>query len=237
MNKSQFDKLSENYFNIKGGYVHKYYAKKKVNTIKKYVGQDFSVLDVGCGVGEHAKLLKTITRKIYGIDISSEMVNSANNNLGGTFAMIGDATRLPFPDSSFDIAYTSNTLHHVKELDNIKNTISEMARVTKKYVIIFELNSKNPFCKYLLFRLCPYDTGEERIPPKKEIINIANEVGLDVVEVINQSFMPMFCPKLLMPLFSKIEIILENIIPWISVGIVYVLEKRGNHTSNKNQMC
>ena len=226
MIENQFDKLGDDYFNIKGGHVHIHYAKRKAETIKRYLAPDFSVLDVGCGVGEHSRLLKNDCKRIYGIDLSLEMVKSANNNLGGTFAMRGDATKLPFRDSSFDVIYTSNTLHHIKELDRIRDAISEMARVTKKYIVIFEFNSKNPFCKYLLFKLCPYDTGDERIPSKKEVIKIAKESGLCVVEIIQQSFMPMYCPKCLMPLFSRIEIILERIIPQISVGMVYILEKR-----------
>ena len=174
-------------------------------------------------MGEHVKLVRENCKNICGIDLSLEMVKSANKNFDVTFASMGDATRLPFKDSSFDVVYTSNTLHHIKDLISIKNTISELARVSKKYIIIFEVNSMNPFCKYLLFRLCPYDRGDERIPTKTDMKTIFEELGLKDVNIIHKSFMPMFCPKFLMPFFFHFERILEKIIPAISVGMVYII--------------
>jgi len=224
MATSQFDELGDEYFNISGGHVHLYYAEKKAEIVNNYLTDNFLVLDVGCGAGEHAKLVRGKCKNICGIDLSLEMVKSANKNVDVTFASPGDATRLPFKDSSFDIAYTSNTLHHIKDLTSIKNTISELARVANKYIIIFEFNSMNPFCKYLLFKLCPYDTGDERIPTKKEMKTIFEDLGLSDVNIIHNSFMPMFCPKFLMPFFCYVERILEKIIPAISVGIVYIIK-------------
>ncbi|MCK4499993.1 class I SAM-dependent methyltransferase [Candidatus Babeliales bacterium] len=226
MNKTQFDRLGEDYYNIKGGHVHLYYTEQKVKLLEKFVKPGYSVLDVGCGVGVHARLLKENTNcNIYGIDYSKEMVRSANKNLGGSFMIKGDATKIPFKDSSFDVVYTVNLLHHLIKHKAIEHAIVEMARVSKKYIIIFEFNSKNPFCKYILFKVCPYDTGDERIPSKKEITQIAYEDGLVVKEVIHKSFMPMFCPKSLMPFFSRGERILERVIPWVSVGMVYIIQK------------
>lgn len=224
MATNQFDELGDEYFNISGGHVHLYYAEKKAEIVNKYLADDFLVLDVGCGAGEHAKLVRENCKNICGIDLSLEMVKSANKNVGETFASLGDATRLPFKDSSFDVAYTSNTLHHIKDFNSIKNTISELARVSKKYIIIFEFNSMNPFCKYLLFKLCPYDTGDERIPTKKEMKIISEELGLSDITIMHKSFMPMFCPKYLMPFFSHVERILETMVPAISVGMVYIIK-------------
>ena len=224
MATSQFDELGDEYFNISGGHVHVYYAKKKATIINNYPADDLLVLDVGCGVGEHAKLVKGNCKNICGIDLSLEMVKSANKNVGVFFASQGDATKLPFKDSSFNVVYTSNTLHHIKDLNSIKNTISELARVSKKYIIIFEFNSMNPFCKYLLFRLCPYDRGDERIPTKKEMKSIFEQLGLSDINIIHKSFMPMFCPKFLMPSFCYVEQILEKIMPSISVEMVYIIK-------------
>ena len=227
MSEKQFDRLGENYYNIKGGHVHLYYTKQKVAILKKIIKPDFSVLDVGCGVGQHAKLLieGESCKQIYGMDYSRQMVKSANKNMGRQFALRADALAIPFKDSSFDVVYTSNLLHHLIEREKVKSAVQQMARVSKKYLIIFEFNSQNPFCKYFLFKICPYDTGNERIPTKKEIIQIAKDTRLVIHKIIHKSFMPMFTPKSLMPLFSKIERILEKVIPWISVGMVYVLEK------------
>jgi len=226
MSEKQFDELGEDYYNIKGGHVHLYYTEQKVEILKNYVGIDSRCLDVGCGVGLHSKMLQEKKNcYVYGIDISESMVKSANKNLGGGFIALGSVTNIPYRDSTFDVVYTVNVLHHLIDHNIIARAIEEMARVSKKYVIIFEFNSKNPFCRYILFKICPYDTGNERIPSKGEIVKIAKERGLSIKEIKYKSFMPMFCPKMLMPVFSRLEDILENIIPWMSVGMVYILEK------------
>ncbi len=116
----------------------------------------------------------------------------------------------------FDVVYTVNVLHHLIEHNTIAKAITEMARVSKKYVIIFEFNSKNPFCRYISFKVCPYDSGNERIPSKREIIDIANEINISVKEVRYKSFMPILCLKALMMFFIKLEALLEKIIPWMS---------------------
>lgn len=226
MSEKQFDELGDDYYSIKGGHVHLYYTKQKVEILNNYAGSDSKCLDVGCGVGLHSKMLREKKGcRVHGIDLSRSMVASANKNLAGSFAVLGSATQIPYRDSSFDVVYTVNVLHHLIDHGVISGAIEEMARVSKRYVVIFEFNSKNPFCRYVLFKVCPYDSGNERIPSKGEVIGIAREKGLTVKEVKYKSFMPMFCPKPLMPFFSWLEGVLEHIIPWMSVGMVYVLEK------------
>jgi ubiquinone/menaquinone biosynthesis C-methylase UbiE len=226
MSEKQFDEIGDDYYNIKGGHVHLYYTEQKVEILKNYVDVDSKCLDVGCGVGLHSKMLREEKSCcVYGIDLSQNMVKSANKNIEGPFAVLGSATKIPYRDSSFDVVYTVNVLHHLIDHAIIASAIEEMARVSKRYVVIFEFNSKNPFCRYILFKFCPYDSGNERIPSKGEVINIAKKNGLSIKEVKYKSFMPMFCPRIFMPFFSRLEGILEYIIPWMSVGIIYVLEK------------
>ncbi len=226
MSNEQFDALGEGYYGIKGGHVHLYYTRQKVDVLKKIVQDGSLCLDVGCGTGLHAKLLKENKRcDVYGMDLSNSMARSANKSIGVPFALRGSAVGIPYKDNTIDVVYTINVLHHLVDRDVIERAISEMARVSKRYVVIFEFNSKNPFCKYLLFKVCPYDSGKERIPPKGEVIRAAIDSGLTVQESRYMSFMPMMCPKVLMPYFTKLETILEKIVPWMSVGMVYVLEK------------
>lgn len=223
-NKNQFDGLGEDYFNIPGGHVYLYYARRKVELLSHMVDTNFSVLDVGCGAGEHAKLLKKFCNTVYGVDASTNMVKASNNNFGCGFAVKADSAYLPFRDSSFDLVYTSSLLHHVKDSVRIDRTISEMVRVSKKTICILEFNSFNPFVKYLLFKLCPYDAGDERIPSKKEVIESLRNNNLKTIDVRHVFFMPMYAPKFLMPVFSKIESIFEKIIPIFSVEILYISE-------------
>jgi ubiquinone/menaquinone biosynthesis C-methylase UbiE len=235
MSEKQFDDLGDDYYSIKGGHVHLYYTEQKVNILKDYTDKDSRCLDVGCGVGLHSKMLREKKNcRVYGMDLSKSMVKSASKNLDGSFVLLGSATKIPYRDSSFDVVYTVNVLHHLIDHVTISKAIEEMVRVSKRYIIIFEFNSKNPFCRYLLFKICPYDSGNERIPSRGEVINIANENGLCIKEVMYKSFMPMFCPAPLMPFFTKLEVVLEKVIPWMSVGMVYILEKKECQNNNSN---
>jgi ubiquinone/menaquinone biosynthesis C-methylase UbiE len=81
------------------------------------------LIEVGCGVGAQTEILleRFPQLKIQGIDFASEQVERARTRLkdalsAGRVAFdIGDATKLPYPDSSFDGAWVTWFLEHVKE--------------------------------------------------------------------------------------------------------------------------
>src|SRR5262245_2379538 len=76
------------------------------------------VLDVGTGPGV---LLVELARRrpdlsLIGVDLSADMVAAANRNLqpyaDRARVQVGDATRLPFPDASYDLIVSSLSAHH-----------------------------------------------------------------------------------------------------------------------------
>jgi ubiquinone/menaquinone biosynthesis C-methylase UbiE len=226
MSKNQFDELGEGYYDIRGGHVHRYYTDQKVKVLKSYVSSGDSCLDVGCGVGLHSKLLKDEAGcVVHGIDVSQSMVDSANKNLGEGFAIRASAIEIPYRDNSVDVSYTVNVTHHLIRPEAVEKAIAEMARVSRKKVLIFEFNPLNPFCRYLLFKVCPYDNGDERIPSRKEMVEAARMAGLKTNKIRHMSFMPLLCPRFLMGPISRIEPLMEKTIPWMSVGMVYILDK------------
>ena len=98
------------------------------------------VLDVGAGFGRHAFEVARRGAQIVALDYGeAEMVSTRStvaamveageipaDRFGG--ALRGDATRLPFPDHSFDVVITSEVLEHIQ--DDV-SAISEMCRVLK----------------------------------------------------------------------------------------------------------
>ena len=63
----------------------------------------------------------------------------------GKERVIADATALPFPSGSFDLVFCWELLHHVPEP---WRALSEMARVSRRYVLFFEPNPLN-FAQFL----------------------------------------------------------------------------------------
>ncbi|MCE7530605.1 class I SAM-dependent methyltransferase [Polynucleobacter sp. IMCC 29146] len=88
------------------------------------------VLDIGCAKGFLVKDLMKICPglEVFGIDISSYAVMHCEPEVIGRLH-VGDARHLPFPDNSFKVALSINTIHNFDRSECI-GAIQEMQRVT-----------------------------------------------------------------------------------------------------------
>jgi ubiquinone/menaquinone biosynthesis C-methylase UbiE len=98
-----------------------------------------TVLDVCCGSGMISEYYSGRGAHVTGMDLSPEAIDRAKTrarkyNFQAEFR-VGDATRLPFSDKSFDIVSVHDGLHH---LEDPKRTVMEMTRVARKGIIIIE---------------------------------------------------------------------------------------------------
>lgn len=96
------------------------------------------VLDVGAGFGRHVFECARRGADVVALDYAEDEVVETLATLDGMVesgeiaearfkgVMRGDATRLPFPDSTFDVVITSEVLEHIQ--DDI-TAITEMVRV------------------------------------------------------------------------------------------------------------
>ena len=104
-----------------------------------------SVIEVGCGGGHHSIDLAKRGFDVTAIDLSMNALFSANklaeHNEQDILFLCGDIKCLPFEDNEFDICFCSLILHHFIGLDMI---IKELARVTRKHFIAFEVNALDP---------------------------------------------------------------------------------------------
>lgn len=96
------------------------------------------ILDVGCGKGF---LLHDFTRVVAGaraagLDVSRYAVEHAQEEVR-PLLQVGDAARLPFPDRSFDLVVSVNTLHNLRNFD-LFSALREIERVAAgpKYVVV-----------------------------------------------------------------------------------------------------
>lgn len=98
-----------------------------------------SVLILGCGAGREFALMARVCRQISGLDVSSELLESAVRNhtllgLSGDIVRF-DGRRIPYKDRQFDVVMSHHVLHHVR---NPLPLMSEMWRVARREVAIHE---------------------------------------------------------------------------------------------------
>jgi len=89
------------------------------------------VLDVGCGTGTNLMLYHEAGCNVFGIDLSPTMVEVAQKKLGDRAEIrLGDASKMPYSDDSFDLVTGFLTLHEMPSQIR-PAVISEMVRVMK----------------------------------------------------------------------------------------------------------
>lgn len=87
------------------------------------------VLDVGCAKGFLVKDLMKVCPglEVFGLDISEYAVMNCEPEVVGRLH-VGNATRLPFPDRSFEAVISINTVHNL-ERDGAIQALREMERL------------------------------------------------------------------------------------------------------------
>jgi SAM-dependent methyltransferase len=91
------------------------------------------VLDYGCGNGDFSRVLAGRGARVYGIDISPQLIEQARADAakmgmdGSLRFFVGDAHHTPFDDASFDYVLGNGALHHL----DLEKAYAEIARVLK----------------------------------------------------------------------------------------------------------
>lgn len=99
-----------------------------------------NVLDVPSGTGRFFSIYSSLDSKVSGLDSSSEMTEKARlkaSELGiEAHLEVGDARRMPFEDSSFDIVVSFRFLQSIVSLSDAVDVIREIARVSRQYAVL-----------------------------------------------------------------------------------------------------
>jgi SAM-dependent methyltransferase len=177
-------------------------------------GDGLSVLDVGCGTGSYTLPLALGTAaRVYAIDVTPEVLPQAKAVLpGNATPLAAEATRLPFPDETFDAIVGNAVLHHLLPLDAF---VPELLRVLKpKGRFCFaEPNLINPHM-YLQMEIPYFRAMIEASPDEHPFVRWTlrsdlERLGLLVHEITPFDFMYPAIPERLIGAVERLGTILE----------------------------
>ena len=139
--------------NVIAGDDEPYYHYKRERFLQLLSEVDFvgkSVLEIGSGPGGNLKeVWKHKPASLTGADISNAMIDLARKNIPSEIQLVKvDGETLPFEDNAFDIVFTATVLQHNTDEKMLKQVVSELSRVSKSMVYLFE-------------RIDPVITGDE----------------------------------------------------------------------------
>jgi len=170
-------------------YKHKTEADFLKNTLKSIKKDKIKILDVGCGTGRMLPEIFSIGKEIeyFGLDTSKEMVKHLKEkakklSLGKEVKVkIGDASKLPFNNGTFDVVFTYHLLWHIPK-ENQREVIKEMERVTKKGgFIVFDVLNKDFIwekIKIILSKKKEEGLYKIRINEAKKMINNSRNIKI-----------------------------------------------------------
>jgi ubiquinone/menaquinone biosynthesis C-methylase UbiE len=95
-----------------------------------------AILDVGCGKGfmlhDFKEFMPACT--VAGVDVSEYAIANAMPDMK-PFLKIASAEKLPYPDKSFDLVVSINSIHNLP-LERLKTALREVMRVTRAHAYI-----------------------------------------------------------------------------------------------------
>ena len=123
------------------------------------------VLDIGCGKGflvyDFMNSLPGL--EVAGVDISEYAIAYAMDEVR-PFVKVGNAAELPFPDRSFDLVVSINTLHNL-HIYQLKEALQEIERVGRahKYIVMDSYRTEREKVNLMYWQLtceCFYTPAE-----------------------------------------------------------------------------
>jgi SAM-dependent methyltransferase len=138
------------------------------------------LLEVGCGSGYYSEVFATLLpdRVAYtGMDYSAAMIARARTIYPSAAFDVADATRLPYPDSAFDIVFNGVSLMHILDYPA---AIREAARVAGEYCIFHTVPVFDDHQTTFLKKYAYGSPVVEIVFGKQELLSLCLDAGLQL---------------------------------------------------------
>jgi SAM-dependent methyltransferase len=156
--------------------------------------------------------------QMEGIDQSSDQIAHAERYAASAGCRVrfqtADAGHLPFPDATFEFAYSVNVIHHIIDPDERRRALAEVVRVLKPGGVFFlhEINTRNPlfrfYMSYFFPLMCEIDEGTERWVKPHDLPAVPGAAWTMPIDYF--TFLPEFTPQPLLKALQGVEAWLER---------------------------
>jgi methionine biosynthesis protein MetW len=159
--------------------------------IAHWVAKESHVLDLGCGDGVMLEYLQSEKRCIgYGVEIDDNKIPVCVSRGVSVIQQDLEAGLAMFSDNAFDTVLCLSALQMMK---NVEGILADIARVGRDAIVSFPnfaywphrvalIRGRMPVSKSLPYEW--YDTPNVRCATIKDFEELANKVGLEVLECI-----------------------------------------------------
>jgi ubiquinone/menaquinone biosynthesis C-methylase UbiE len=194
MIKTDYSKIADRYDNNK--LRHDIPKDDLINDIYLGNNKSISILDLACGTGNYIetqqKYYSNFDIKWYGLDLSQDMLNKANEKNLKAKLILGDVTNLPFANETFDYIKLRFAFHHFQ---NKERALAEMKRVLKYNGILSIHNLCHDYMKSSwVYKYFPssIEVDKDRFVDTKDLYKMLSdyEFAIDAkVEVIIKKYL------------------------------------------------
>lgn len=190
-NKLLYNKIADNYERIDGRRSEQlfFWLRNKLKSISKDLRGQSKLLDIGCGSGFVLRAAQGLFDRLYGIDISHNILKKASKS--GDAVVCADVDFIPLKQESIDVVVLFATIHHFYDC---KQMIKEIYRILKPGGILYiDHDINKEFAQRFKFLLWLYRKLSGR---KKRYVNAGidgkiynlsefHSKGVDVEKILN----------------------------------------------------
>jgi ubiquinone/menaquinone biosynthesis C-methylase UbiE len=127
-----YEELAEDYYKT-------HFDINEIKNIADFLIQNLKgqkILDIGCGPGRDAKYFSEHDLEVTGIDLTSNFVKMASQNVPNAKFIQMDMRNLDFPENTFDGIWACASFLHVPKED-AKNTLLGFRKILKPAGLIY----------------------------------------------------------------------------------------------------
>ena len=141
------------------------------------------ILEVGCGTCHWLAQMHRVSSELYGLDLSTGMLDQTRERTTVIGLVNGYARRLPFASGMFDLVFCVNAIHHFQDS---RGFVSEAARVLRRGGVLAVVSNdpRGGRESWFVYRYFDgvYETDLIRFPTWKTVREWMFEDGFEEIE-------------------------------------------------------